>query len=312
MRAKLASPNGKFEVQVRQVAIKSSLSLNSAVAMNVGGDTVSIFMSGYPDSNTSMPLRINGKPVPITNKSYQLSRGGVVRFNSNDIRVSWATGEQVIIHIFSSGKYKYLNVIPQIYSSGNIKYDGLLGNANGDPNDDLMSNDGKTLGTEPGYFRITELLEFGKISSSITKAKKMYQKKLTKNFGDSWRISNNNSLFDYKQGFSTSSYTDLGFPDDYLTLSQLNKEEIQNAQKVCEDTGVSGEDLQSCIYDVAFSDYNGFAKSTAMAVQTLDLLEEFGLNNPLKPLLPQNIKKTVEKESKQKLKEWLRKIKNRN
>jgi hypothetical protein len=63
----IKSNNSAFEVQARQSPYNNSasLSINSAVAMKVGSNRVALYAQGFPDADTTTPLRVNGKPTTI-------------------------------------------------------------------------------------------------------------------------------------------------------------------------------------------------------------------------------------------------------
>lgn len=76
---------------------------------------------------------------------------------------------------------------------------GILGNANGNPDDDFRSPDGATFGSAPSQ----EVIEGA--------------------FADSWRITNETSLFTYGPGESTETFTNVTYPAPHpeLTSEQL-------------------------------------------------------------------------------------------
>ena len=75
--------------------------------------------------------------------------------------------------------------------------DGLLGNFNGESEDDLITRSGDPIGIAPNF-------------------DSLYQ-----SFGNSWRIDKQESLFDYAIGQSPETFTDLSFPESFVTVQSL-------------------------------------------------------------------------------------------
>ncbi|NJN21613.1 MAG: hypothetical protein HC812_11085 [Leptolyngbya sp. RL_3_1] len=48
-----------------------------------------------------------------------------------------------------------------------------------------------------------------------------YFDRLYRQFGDSWRITQADSLFDYRSGESTVTFTDRNFPSTFVTLNRV-------------------------------------------------------------------------------------------
>jgi hypothetical protein len=71
-------------------------------------------------------------------------------------------------------------------------------------------------------------------------------------FGDSWRISQNESLFDYAASQDTTTFTDDSFPSHPLTAATLPTEQFNEAHATCTVAGVVGTaELEDCVLDVA-------------------------------------------------------------
>src|SRR5258708_22829758 len=119
---------------------------------------------------------------------------------------------------------------------------GLLGNANGNPADDLTTRDGLTTLTSPASFE-----EF------------------YKTYVQSWRITQATSLFDYGDAESTSSpdITNLNFPFLLETAQSLSSARVQAAMAICQAAGVTSDWMNACVLDVGVS--NGDAGATSAA-----------------------------------------------
>lgn len=103
--------------------------------------------------------------------------------------------------------------------------EGLLGNNNGDMSDDLRTSAGE------------------RVSSSDVR-------RIHERFADSWRVSQNDSLFTYADGESTASFTDKGFPNTVKTLADFSASELEGAASECRARGVAdGTQLDDCTFD---------------------------------------------------------------
>src|SRR6185436_1972901 len=99
---------------------------------------------------------------------------------------------------------------------------GLLGNANGDPADDLTGRDGKPVAQDAPFAAA--------LAAALT-----------------WRIRADESLFDYLPGETTASFDHPGFPRDPAPVIDPASPEYQHAHDVCVSTGVRGaEVLEAC------------------------------------------------------------------
>ena len=81
-------------------------------------------------------------------------------------------------------------------------------------------------------------------------------------FGDSWRISQSESLFDYGPGEDTTTYTDRSFPRVLTRLADLSAAQRGAALAVCQQAGVSNQRLlDACTEDVAITGDPWFAQA---------------------------------------------------
>lgn len=130
--------------------------------------------------------------------------------------------------------------------TGDHDVTGLLGNANGVPGDDLAFRTGGQLAANPS------------------------RQLLHGDYADSWRITNETSLFTYGAGESTETYTDRGFPDNPLTLDDFDDATLADAAAVCEDAGVTvGAEFDSCVFDTVITGDSAFAAGAATVTQPL-------------------------------------------
>lgn len=233
------SDDSQMEVQTRQKPQKQDFSLNTAVAMNVSGDRVCIYASDYPDSDYSTPVRVNGLALRMTRRTYFLKNGGTIRKDNNKYTVHWPTGESVNTKVRQSGNMDFLDVGVSIIPCSRLRYEGLMGNANGSELDDY---------TRSYVARRTPDNPFGNQGYGS----KERQASLARQFAEEYRITQFNSLFDYRPGTSTETYTDRSFPRVFHDMNDLNQRTISRSRKNCEQQGISNSDMQGCIYDNAY------------------------------------------------------------
>ena len=92
---------------------------------------------------------------------------------------------------------------------------GLLGSQDGTSANDLSGRDGTVLDRSDPAF-----------------ATKLYQE-----FGDSWRVSQGESLFDYGPGESTATFQKPDFPSAEATVASLSPDVRAKANATCEAFG---------------------------------------------------------------------------
>jgi hypothetical protein len=239
------SGSGNVNVQVRQRPQSDDFSLNTAVAMNVGGDRVCFYANEKPDGNTTTPLRINGEPVYIEGSNYYLEHGGTISPSGrNNYTITWPTGEKVKLDGSQSGGMGFYNIAMEVYPCTD-SYDGILGNANGRTSDDFdVRNNMGGISSSNWNMGV-----FGSTNQRDQVLEKEYLAFLAKDFARQYRITQNESLFDYGFNQSTFAFTDESFPRVHRTLGDMNQDDYRRAQRECERRGFSGSDLSACIYD---------------------------------------------------------------
>ncbi len=242
------SGSGNVNVQVRQRNQSDDFSLNTAVAMNVGGDRVCFYANEKPDGNTTTPLRINGEPVYIEGANYYLEHGGTISPSGrNNYTVTWPTGEKVKLDGSQTGGMGFYNIAVEIYPCTDT-YDGILGNANGRSSDDFdVRNSMGGIASSNWNMGV-----FGSTNQRDQVLEKEYLAFLAKDFARQYRITPQESLFDYGFNQSTFAFTDESFPRVHRTLGDMNADDYRRAQRECERRGFTGSDLSACIYDNGF------------------------------------------------------------
>jgi hypothetical protein len=88
-------------------------------------------------------------------------------------------------------------------------------------------------------------------------------------FGESWRITQQTSLFTYPPGRSTASYTDRGIPGAPRTPGSLPSRVRAAAARTCRQSGVTRRAiLRDCVLDVGATHERAFASAGAILQAT--------------------------------------------
>ncbi|MGD1853046.1 MAG: VWD domain-containing protein [Leptolyngbyaceae cyanobacterium] len=257
-----------FEVQARQSEVpnRSSLSLNTAVAMRVCDHRVGMYVQDSPDGRSLM--WVDGVPIDFAEDAFPLPNGGEIqRQNDRNYTVIWPSGDQVALKLITVSGARFINIMPTVGRDRTNQMTGLLGNYNGNPDDDLVGRNGVALPARSTYSIATNTLGRALPAAiPVDELETAYFDQLYKQFGDSWRITQAESLFDYPVGFTTASFTNRGFPDQYLTLNGVSEAELQSAVEECEAAGVAEDQMDGCVFDVAATGNSSFANAALNAV----------------------------------------------
>jgi hypothetical protein len=246
-----------FEVQVRQQAATGSttVAVTTAVAMSVAADRVEVDLT--PDGAA---LLVGGKPTPLGPAS--LPHGGSVTLDTTTrpaaVDVAWPDGSTATVTALD-GWGLHVTIRPAPAHAGKLA--GLLGNDDGNPGDDLVTADGRTLSTRP---------DFGA---------------LYPDFADRWRITDATSLFTYPPSASTATYTDHSFPPAPSNLAGLPGGAAARAQ--CRGLGVNDpQSLDDCALDLAETGQATFAAADLDTQQLLGLGTRGPAGGAAPPSLP--------------------------
>jgi hypothetical protein len=240
-----AKAGNGFELQSRQAPFPGRedrlVSVNTADAMKVGTDRVGFYLT-----QGEIEVHINGKVVSLPRGNTKLPGGGTLTrrdsgmaFGSDGYTVVGPDGSAVAIDSMSLWGLA-IEVSPADADRG--KLTGLLGNFDGNDTNDLVTRDGKPIPAQPDY------------------------NQLYHTFGDSWRISQAESLFDYTPGQTTATFTDRTYPARPLTVNDLSADERTQATAMCKAAGVTDQTLlNDCILDVARTGQPSFGASAGAA-----------------------------------------------
>lgn len=248
-----------FEIQARMSPWGTSrvVSIQSALAMNVSGDSVGVYVGRSP------ALYVNGEPTLLTDGMLFLPSGGVVESLLNGYKVVWPDSSHALITLKST----YLNFKLVVPVSRFGQLEGLLGDFDGSRVDELVTREGEIINTPPS---VVELYN---------------------QYGESWRITQDESLFDYVDGNTTDTFTDRTFPAGFVTSIILSDTDREEAELICGEAGITDSVLlEACILDVGITGDSSFAEFPASVVSSLDSIaidDSLGqsIDNPAKSCL---------------------------
>jgi hypothetical protein len=231
------SSTDSLEIQTRQARWfdDTEVSVNSAAAMNVAGDRL-----GFYVRSTGIIPYLNGSPTVFKDGITRLAQGGTVRRSDtagylDGYLVSWPDSSRAWVSPVGSWGIK-LDMALAANRRGHVV--GLLGNYDTNPSNDLISREGKQLAHSPSFHDLYQV------------------------FGNSWRIRQEESLFDYPSGETTATFTDRHLPTQPVTSTDLPNHDA--AQAICRDLGITDPTiLQECALDVAVTGQAAFSDSAA-------------------------------------------------
>jgi hypothetical protein len=234
-----ASLDDALVVQSRQEPLGSSKSfgVNTAAAANVAGDRVGFYLR--PQAPW-IEVHVNGKTVTPAAGNTALPEGGTLtRFGesaSPGYSVAWPDGSTLYVTRTSAEALKIDMAVPATRKG---RLNGLLGDNDGSPANDLDAGEGRILpNSDPPYADLHGV------------------------FADHWRVKQAKSLFDYAPGESTATFTDRSFPSTRVDPATLPGRADAEAQ--CKAAGVTGKpQLDACVLDVAVTGKREFAESAA-------------------------------------------------
>jgi hypothetical protein len=240
-------PQGGFQVQVRQEPIPGSrlVSVNTAVALDVAGDMVELrrgdrvpvlVVDGTVRSEPQVGLPGGGEARQVTT-----ARGPVTL-------VTWPDGSSITARPISLWGL-HLTVQPAEPRAGRLE--GLLGDFDGDPANDVRPRGGDPLPLPPAF------------------------DSLYRTFADSWRIDATSSLFSYQAGTGPQTYHDPTFPDRNVTVAELPNRDW--AAEICRRAGVTEAGaLEACTLDVGVTGQPDFAAAARATQSFLDVYRPEG------------------------------------
>lgn len=228
-----------FEIQVRTAAMFPGVAATNtvAVATRSGTDRISVAI-GDPDPTSGgrdLAVLVNGVEAP-SGSAPKLAAGSLRRVrgvNGESVDLTYADGSTMQLRLGAA-----LDVAVQPSAARRGQLTGLLGNFNGvEADDPTIGPDGAPLSASPSFDEVYAHL------------------------APAWRLSGAASLFDYRRGEDTSTFTDTNFPDRTLRASDRA---VADAKAYCKAIGITDDGLfDDCVFDEA----NTHDRRTARAYQ---------------------------------------------
>jgi len=243
----LRDPNDPdFEIQVRMEPVGDNVSANTAVATVLGGQRVMI------DARDATPLHIGGEPTTIEDFS-SLSVGNGAIFREGDTFTivypgadgTVNAGDSRLVVDVRGGRVDLEATLSEERAGG---LEGLLGDGDGNPANDVATADGRVL-LRP--FAFDEI--YGE-------------------FRDDWRVSTQEqSLFDYDAGEGPDTFFQADFPAEEISVSDLDPAVRAQAEEAARNAGLEPgtANFNNAVLDFALTNDSSFLDS-GLDAPTLD------------------------------------------
>jgi len=239
------STTDNLDIQIREQRFPGAadVALDTATAMQVGGNVVEL----AADKSGALQLWVDRQAVAYGSRT--LSGGGRVSVKSPNLAtVTWPDGTAVSVfsgntiaiahEVITCNSSEAINLIITVPPSRAGYLEGLLGDP-GEPYGQLVGGDGALYSMD----------ELSSPSESVHDFDVLYHQ-----FAQSWRISQQSSLFYYPKGTSTATFTDLAFPSRALTVASLTPTNVAAAERDCKAEGITNRYLLSdCVYDIGLT-----------------------------------------------------------
>ncbi len=225
---------GDLEIQTRQEPTATgNVTMNTAVVARIDGAVIEVNATQVVDDGRASPR------ADFT--SFTAPGGGTVRNDGGTIRYRWADG--------SGMSFVGNAVTVALADTRRGAVEGLLGNFDGDPANDIVGVGGADLLAD-------DRLTFAELYESLA---------------ETWVVSDATSLFTYEAGTSTASYRDPTVPRFRVTAGGLDPDALADAEQRCIDAGVEDtRRVADCAFDVAATGNDQFATDAAAAEAEAD------------------------------------------
>jgi len=248
----ILEPNG-LTIQARFSQLSTKLvTILSAISIKDGNSSVSIYLNQF--GNMNVFLGDSQTPQMITIGNSFISQDGILisRIEDSKYQILLPTSSVSLIII---SRFSMLNLIVIIPNSLKSKTRGLLGNWNGNKNDDFTLRNGNGNGNN-----IPITSDFETLHSS---------------FGLEYMINENESLFIYPNGTNFNSFNDISFtPNFEIEFSSIEFE--NQARSGCIGSNI---DLDACLFDVSQTQ-NILASQLSLEIGSIYDNLKLDLNSP--------------------------------
>ncbi|NNL89462.1 MAG: VWD domain-containing protein, partial [Marinicaulis sp.] len=225
-----------------------TVSVVSALAMSTGNDRIGIYVA-------EPHIRINGKAM--TAAAHTLTDGTEISRDENAVRIRTAAGDGLIVTNLGRS---WLDAAVRLIADRHSTPRGLWGDFDGDRENDFVARNGA-------------IVDFAHAD------KEQFRTLLYDVWGDSWRISHDESLFDYDEGKTSEEYQLRDFPAKILPeRNALTHPAASAALQKCRNSGVTDVNLlANCVYDVIVTGDDEFSISYATFQNELSTLASLDL-----------------------------------
>jgi len=219
----IVEPNGLI-IQGRFEQLSTKLvTILSAISIKDGNSRISIYLNQF--GNMNIFLKDSQTPQVILIGNSFISQDGILISRIEDSKYQILLPSSVSLIIIS--RFSMLNLIVILPNSLKSKTRGLLGNWNGNKNDDFTLRNGNGNGNN-----IPITSNFETLHSS---------------FGLEYMINENESLFIYSNGTNFTSFNDISFiPNFDINFQNVGFE--NQARSGCIGSNI---DLDACLFDVS-------------------------------------------------------------
>jgi hypothetical protein len=226
----LVFENGVATVQMRTEPWEDSdiASVATAVAVRVDGHDLSMHRGGL---NHPGQTWIDGEAAFLERGVTVALGDGALVWTETGWVVVWSDGTRLTVQ--DGGNRVMFTIHPS-----DLPATGMLGNGDGDPDNDLVTRDGTLVPPEV-----------------VIAPRSFYE-----TYIDSWRITAGESLFHYGPGESTEGFHLAGFPDHTMTFEDLIDDGAgEAAEAACRAGGITRPDLvAACVYDLVVTGDDSF------------------------------------------------------
>ncbi|WP_340104876.1 BspA family leucine-rich repeat surface protein [Rhodohalobacter sp. 8-1] len=226
-----------LELQVRLERINSNFqnfTIITAAAMSVNGDAV-VFEEDRGSIGNVPILKVNGTAMDLPDLGAEpitLPGSGTIKRSGRTFIVEWPAGNNRV-DVRQSATEMGILAEPMISTDYAGTLEGLLGNMDGNTANDFTTRDGTVL-IPPLSFE-----------------------ELYREFGDSWRITQEESLF------GKDTFENLNIPSEQITTDDMDPNAVSEAMSVCEEFGITDPILlDNCTFDIAQTGDERFAIDT--------------------------------------------------
>ncbi len=215
-------------------------------------------------------MRIDGAVDPLPAGPARPFGGGTLLREAGPsglVDVTWPDGSTLVVR--PVGSWGVAMVI-ELAGTRAGRVAGLLGDFDGRPGDDLATRRGRairyTARASSGWSGITRFDIPQEFDDRFFDA-------LYDDVGESWRIAQRESLFDYGPGQSTKTFTNRRLPAKPVSPEELSRQQRAEAERICRAAGVTQPGpLADCIVDVAATGNEAFALEAKIAQDAASVL----------------------------------------